>query len=331
MANHERALEPALRGEVDLVVHGGDVFDRSRVAPSLVHQAFASLRKVADGGVPVFVVPGNHERSRIPHRRFAVHPSIHVFDRPRTIGVDVRGMRVAMPGFPNVRRDVRDRFRALVDDTGIVDTPGDIRLLCIHHSVEGATVGPNDFTFRSGADVIRGRDIPSGVAAVFSGHIHRHQVLTRDLAGAGLAAPVFYPGSVERTSLAEMDEEKGYLILTVRPGPDGGEVDAWHFERLPARPMIVHDVRPGEFEAPGQIDAWLEATLRSVPADAVLRIRVRGEFPTDLHVRLGAERVRGVAPATMNVEVVFSDEEGKRIQPGKSGERAAGVQTALSL
>jgi hypothetical protein len=35
-ASFERALLPALRGEVDLVVHGGDVLYRSRVKPDLV-------------------------------------------------------------------------------------------------------------------------------------------------------------------------------------------------------------------------------------------------------------------------------------------------------
>jgi exonuclease SbcD len=38
-ANLERALEPALRGEADLVVHGGDLLFRSRVPDRLVEMA----------------------------------------------------------------------------------------------------------------------------------------------------------------------------------------------------------------------------------------------------------------------------------------------------
>src|SRR5881275_1876466 len=34
LANYTTALRPALAGEVDLVVHGGDVFNRSRPVPS---------------------------------------------------------------------------------------------------------------------------------------------------------------------------------------------------------------------------------------------------------------------------------------------------------
>ena len=68
----------------------------------------------------------------------------------------------------------------------------DIRLLCLHQTVEGSRV--KGYTFRSGDDIIRGRDIPAGLAAVLCGHIHRSQVLTRDLAGKRLAAPVLLPG-----------------------------------------------------------------------------------------------------------------------------------------
>src|ERR1051326_3488848 len=69
LANYERALAPALAGEVDVVVHAGDVFDRSSVVTTLAYQAFEPLRRIASLGIPVLVVPGNHERSRLPHLR----------------------------------------------------------------------------------------------------------------------------------------------------------------------------------------------------------------------------------------------------------------------
>jgi DNA repair exonuclease SbcCD nuclease subunit len=55
---------------------------------------------------------------------------------------------------------------------------------------------------------VRAGDIPQGFAAVLSGHIHRFQVLHKDLRERPLAAPVFYPGAIERTSFAEKDEKK---------------------------------------------------------------------------------------------------------------------------
>src|SRR5690606_35456248 len=194
LANHAAALRPALNGEADIVVHGGDVFDRPRVHEALAWQALRPLVQIANAGVPVFIVPGNHERARIPHARFAMHPLIHIFDRPRTFAVDVRGQRIALSGFPFQRRDVRSRFSDLIEQSEWHRTDADVRMLCMHQCAEGATVGPADYTFTTADDVVRVRDVPDAFAAVLSGHIHRHQVLTADLRGRTLPAPVLYPG-----------------------------------------------------------------------------------------------------------------------------------------
>ncbi|NNM06808.1 MAG: metallophosphoesterase, partial [Gemmatimonadetes bacterium] len=98
LANHDLALEPAKAGRVDLVVHGGDMFHRPRVHPSLVFQAFRPLLEIAERGVPVFVVPGNHERSRIPHDWLGSHPDLHIFRRPETVMSQIRGVEVAVSG-----------------------------------------------------------------------------------------------------------------------------------------------------------------------------------------------------------------------------------------
>ena len=45
--NFRLALQPALHGEVDLVVHGVDLFDRSRVPDALVQIALEPLLEVA--------------------------------------------------------------------------------------------------------------------------------------------------------------------------------------------------------------------------------------------------------------------------------------------
>ena len=307
LANYRLALEPAFRGEVDLVVHAGDVFDRSRPHHTLVAQAFEPLRRVADAGVPVLVVPGNHERGRIPHPRFARHPGIHLFDRPRTVRLDVGRMRVAVLGFPYERDAVRHRFPDLLEATGWRPGQEDVSLLCVHHCFEGATVGPADFVFRRGADVVRCKDVPRGVAAVLTGHVHRHQVLTFDLAGRPLEAPVIYPGSVERTAFAEKDETKGYVILDVEPA---SQPERWRvladFRPLPARPMVFAEVRASGLDAAG-LRRGVEAALAALPPDAVLRLRVLGQVHGDARGVLAAATLRALAP-DMNVEVVLEDE-----------------------
>jgi DNA repair protein SbcD/Mre11 len=301
LANYAAALAPALAGEVDVVVHGGDVFDSPRVSASVVHQAFAPLARVAGQGVPVFVVAGNHERSRLPQSGREAHALVHVFDRPRTFVVGVRGVRVALAGFPCARRDIRTRFADTIAGTGWREAGADVTLLCMHQCVEGAKVGPADFTFTSAADVVRGRDIPEGLAAVLSGHIHRHQVLTSDLRGRPLAAPVLYPGSIERTSIAEAQETKGYLILDV---PAGAQDDGlrWDFRPLPARPMRVQELHADGMTA-ARLDTLIRTAVAAAPGDAVLRLRVRGVPAAEAGRILSAAYLRSLAPATMNLEI----------------------------
>ena len=298
LANYAAALQPALDGEVDIVVHGGDVFDRSRVLPSLAYQAFEPLRRLADAGVPVFIVPGNHERSMLPHLRFASHPRLHVFDQARTIVTAVRGTAIALTGFP-YERDIRSRFADVLRDARWATADADVRLLCVHQCVEGASVGPANFTFTTGADVIRHRDVPAAFAAVFSGHIHRHQVVRTDLGRRALTTPVLYPGSIERTAFAEIGETKGFMIVHIAHEPRSLR---WEFRELPARPMIRHELIPTSMSET-VLASMVQDIIAAAPADAVLSIRLAGPL-TDAQWRVvSSARLREIAPRTMNVEI----------------------------
>jgi DNA repair protein SbcD/Mre11 len=299
LANYARALAPALAGEVDIVVHAGDVFDRLSVVPTLAYQAFEPLRRIADMGIPVLIVPGNHERSKLPHLRFAQHPNVHVFAAPRTVVIDAGGLRIAFSGFPYERHDVRSRFTTLVEQTAWSQHPADVRILCVHHCIEGATVGPADYMFTTASDVIRTADIPPAFDVVLSGHIHRHQVLTDHLDGRPLQTPVIYPGSIERTALAEIGEAKGFMSLTC--SADAPRV-RWAFHELPTRPMIRKELT-AERLTPAELRAAVEAIMDAAPSDAVLSIRVAGTLTHEHWQLVASARLRALHPE-MNVEIV---------------------------
>ncbi|MBW2263399.1 MAG: metallophosphoesterase [Deltaproteobacteria bacterium] len=297
-ANYEMALERALEAGVDAVVHGGDLFYRSRIPHRLVDMAFAPLVRVAGAGVPVYLVPGNHEQSAIPRSLLASSPNIHVFDRPRTFVLEARGCTLALCGFPYEREGIRTSFRRVLERTGWRDVKADGHVLCMHHCVEGATVGPVGFTFRHGHDVVRADDIPAGLAAVLCGHVHRFQVLTK-----GLRAPVFYAGSIERTSFAEKGEMKGYLDLEI-----GYKVNRWSFHELPARPMVQLDLYVGGLRRE-EVRSWLELSLGRLPDESVVKIGVHGEVSAEAAPLLRAGALRALAP-DMNVSLSFGRVDG---------------------
>jgi len=302
-ANTRLALEPALRGDVDLVVHGGDLLYRSKVPAGLVLQALEPLLEVADNGVPVVLVPGNHERSALPYPMLASHANLHILDRPKTVVLEINGGRLVVGGFPCERENIQDRFSALVAECGVLDAGADLRLLCLHQTVEGSRV--KGYTFRSGADIVRGRDIPAGLAAVLCGHIHRSQVLTRDLMGRELAAPVLYPGSVERTSLAERDEPKGYLILEFEADSErGGRLERREFCELPARPMFALTVEATDL-GPEALENRIRDELGQLPIEAVVDLRIEGELSPASGEVIRAAGLRRLHPETMTVALRF--------------------------
>jgi DNA repair exonuclease SbcCD nuclease subunit len=202
-------------------------------------------------------------------------------------------------------------------------------LLCLHHCFEGATVGPGNYTFRYNDDVIRVRDVPEGFLAVFSGHIHRFQVLTKDLKGKPIKTPILYPGSIERTSFAEKDEPKGYLQIELRKNKginsDGtnfegigrrsvnkgitknGQLDlSWKFVKIPARPMVRIEVPVKELKRE-DLKAFIRQSLKELDPESVVKLKINGHANAEALAVLRAESLRTLSPRQMNVSLSFGD------------------------
>jgi len=303
--NFEFLVNRAMAGDIDLVVHGGDIFYRSRVSPQFVHQCFDQLKRVTRHGIPVYVVPGNHERSKIPFPVFAVDPEIHIFDRPRHYMFCKNNMTIMLAGFP-YRKLIRNSFEAIffesLKDSGIHD----FSLLCIHQTVEGSTVGPNNYRFYRGEDVLPRASLPDDIDAILSGHIHRHQILINRTAHhpPQKKAPIIYPGSIERTSFAERHENKGYCLIDLIMDPYGIKHVKWSFHSLKTRNMIVHALTSWPSE-PTERKLLLESILRDDPPDSIVCLYFK---QTNKSVDVPSIKdVRSILPQTMNVTLKITD------------------------
>ncbi|MFC2029083.1 exonuclease SbcCD subunit D [Chloroflexota bacterium] len=301
-SNFQYLLNLALQEEVDLVVHGGDFFFRSKIPASIIEKAYQSLLPVANSGIPIYLVPGNHERSKLPFHLWLSHKNIHVFDRPRTFLQNVGGTILSLSGFPFARR-IRKNFHALLDQTCCHDYSADVRLLCMHQAVEGAQVGPADFTFRADPDTIPGSKIPVCFSIVLSGHIHRGQSLSQDLDRRTLNAPVVYPGSIERTSFAERFEEKYYVILKIDHTP-GNHNPVIEFHPLKSRPMIIIDI-PTHGKMLTGLKHEIREHLSTLESDSIVRIKFTGEHAEEYRRSLSAAELRSLVPSSMNISMAY--------------------------
>ena len=297
-SNYNHVLSQVKKKSIDMVIHGGDVFFRSRIPAVVLERTFAPLVDLAENGIPVIIVPGNHERGKIPLHLWTAHPGIHIFHRPTTFTFNIDGRYIGLSGFP-FTRSIREKFPELLKATGHDQVSADISLLCMHQTVEGATVGPSDFVFRRGKDIVRGRDIPAFFAAVCSGHIHRGQILKSILEGARLRSPVIYPGSIERTSFAERNEGKYYCVLELSPRDSENLVQV-HWKELTTRPMTSLVVDGGRDET---ILEEVRERLKDLDPNSIVRVEIRGEDADLLSEGSVAEKRRAIAPTRMNINL----------------------------
>jgi len=277
------------------------MFFRSRVHPSIVERAFAPLLRIADSGIPVYIVPGNHERSNIPQSLLETHPNIHIFNTAKTYLFDSGGIKIALAGFPYYRDGIRNNFRNILDSSKLFETGADFRFLCMHHIVEGAYVGRQHHIFRAGDDVIRAEDVPANIDAVLSGHIHTRQILKTDPTGKSLASPVFYSGSTERTSFAEREEIKGYFVFTLSVDPLTKETSkTGRFVKLKTRPMIEVEIKTHDMSV-FKCKQIVTTRLKTADPDSIVRLKPLGPVPRHLLPCFRAGFLRSIAPPTMNI------------------------------
>jgi len=277
------------------------MFFRSRVHPSIVERAFAPLLRIADAGIPVYIVPGNHERSNIPQSLLETHSNINIFNTTKTFLFDSGGIKIALAGFPYYRDGIRNNFRNILDNNKIFETGADFRFLCMHHIVEGAYVGRQHHIFRAGDDVIRAKDIPANIDAVLCGHVHTNQILKKDPSGKPLATPVFYPGSTERTSFAEREETKGYFVFTLSVDHLTKETSkTGRFVKLKTRPMIELEIKTQNMSV-FKCKQTVIAKLKNADPESIVRLKPQGPVPRHLLPCFRAGFLRSIAPPTMNI------------------------------
>lgn len=299
VASHRRAVAAAIQKSADLVLHAGDLFNAPDPGPAILQAAIDPLLEVASAGCPVFVIPGNHERGVLPGSLFLSHPNIHVFDRPRTVSMRLRGLRVAVTGIPACAKPAHASFLDALQASNWQAAHADLRLLICHEAFAGAQVGPVGFRFRPGEDVLRTDQIPESFAYVAAGHVHRHQILKQP----GWGGPcIAYSGSPDRISFAERDEQKGVVVVDFH-----GPMPQPEFIPYAVRPMSVHPIDLTGL-SPEQILERLHQVTEALPESAMAELRLSGETTPDalrgVRWRARAQNLRPDADVRLSMQSI---------------------------
>jgi len=283
-------IDYGLEHEVDLVVFAGDAF-KSRNPNPTYQRAFARrVKRLADAGVPIVLLVGNHDLPTMVQRASSVDifrtldvpnvilgrvEEVHTIETKRgpvqvaTVPYPVRQRLLAHEDYRGLSIEQLDQAIQSIVTNNILALakkldPEIPALLTAHLSVSEATYG-------SERSVMIGRDavvLKSALADpiwdyVALGHVHLHQSLND-----GGYPPVVYSGSLERINFGEEGQLKGFCWVELARGET-----TWEFVKVDARPFVtVHaDVR----EAASPLMALQQAIVPHDLQDAVVRLILR--------------------------------------------------------
>jgi DNA repair exonuclease SbcCD nuclease subunit len=281
----EAAVACALDQRAHVFLQAGDLFDTPNPNNAERAAVAAALARLDAAGVGCYAITGNHDTPRqrtdyggvAPHEVYAGMGRLELLDGRASISTrwrEIGGWRVAIGGLswnPALAADADP----LADQTWEPDA--DLRLLLLHHSVEGHIYpGANEPRLRQ-ATLAR---FPAD--ALFVGHVHHHTHLTLD------GRLVVVPGATERMTFGECAETPGFVYLELAPGGP---------ERLEHRAVSTQarhqtTVRAAELEG----DDLAAALLRRIEAvchpDALVRVKLEGAVSRDVYHALDLAAAR---------------------------------------
>lgn len=261
----EEIHQLAKKNQVDAIVHAGDLFNRSKPRKKAVKRAFDIIEEILLDDIQFLIVPGNHERSRLPLSLLNFHQKCHFFSKLSNVTFG----SCSIIGFPYQSGNISKLFLAINKLTQKIDSKCSI-ILC-HQLFVGATFGPHQFMFKESHGAININNFTSNICLFITGHVHRAQMLN--------GGQVVYPGALERTSFVESIEPKGYLLIDI----EDSNLKV-NFHQLQSSPMsvleinlVTHELNMDELHEkimPGLSRTLLRLVGRSITTDELESIKL---------------------------------------------------------
>ncbi|MCS7051872.1 MAG: exonuclease SbcCD subunit D, partial [Thermomicrobium sp.] len=237
----DQVIEAAIAEPVDAVLFAGDAFKHADPSPTLQRYFATRIQRLLAAAIPTVLLVGNHDRPRSPLRSTPMDiyaalqlPGVVVANQPTLHTIQTRSgplQIVALPWMPMRQLLADDEFRsmpphelersfrrlvsAFVQDHFARLDPAYPAVFLAHLSLEGGRFGSEQSVVLGSDPVFAFDELGLDSAPldyVALGHLHSHQVLHHQ-------PPVIYAGSVERIDFGEEREEKGYVLVSIAPGP----------------------------------------------------------------------------------------------------------------
>jgi DNA repair protein SbcD/Mre11 len=297
---------------VDAVLVAGDVYEQRAAAPEADAIVFETFVRLSEAGIPVVVIPGNHDSALrfealgkllapigvTVVARVAPPDGGGVLEVPARDGSDA-ALIACIPFVPERRfgdaaalfdateawyRSYAHGMGELLAAMARAFRPDRVNVALGHLFTDGALVGggERELTIGMAYAVSPGR-LPGTAQYVALGHVHRPQAVP------AAPAPTRYAGSVLQLDFGERDQTKSVSIVDASPGRPAKvrEVELTSGRRL----LDLHGTLDEVAARAGDVgDAFLRVFVSTDGPVPGIADRIRDDLPNALDVHLVYER-----------------------------------------
>ncbi|MBI2338355.1 exonuclease SbcCD subunit D [Candidatus Daviesbacteria bacterium] len=210
-------IEKAFAENVDAVVFAGDAYKTRDPNPTQQRGFGERVAKLAKK-IPVILIVGNHDTPNAEGKANTLDiysaleiTNVWVSRKPELLNIPTKSGSLQVITLPwlhkNDYKTVAEKLKLLYEKI----KPDSPAILASHAEIEGASFGSE-----KGLAIANDVTLPlplfqdKRLSYVALGHIHKHQILSKD-------PPVIYSGSPQRIDFGEEKEEKGICLVEITP------------------------------------------------------------------------------------------------------------------
>ena len=266
----DRLVETAVDEQVDFLVVAGDLYDGDWRDFSTGLHFVSRMARLADAGIPVYLLHGNHDAESVITRRLELPANVHVFGarEPQTFALD--DLRVAVHGQSFVERAVVENLVPAYPDP----VPGAFNVGVLHTALEGMS-GHARYAPCSLAELAA-----KGYDYWALGHVHQRHVLHE-------RPHVVFPGNLQGRHVRETGPKGACLVTVCAHEVAAVELIALDVVRWSRVQVPVEDAR-SLANVSERMRAAIESAVTAEADGRLLVMRLVLDGRTDLHARLAA-------------------------------------------
>ena len=296
--NFETIVDFAIKEHVDLFLISGDIFDW--VLPGNYERIYFArqLNRLYEKNIKTYMIGGNHD---IPKAYDETGSAIELFMHvglakvfrntemleKDVIWVDNKKVCISGKSF-NPNKEFDNPLKGVK-----IPLEGDINILMLHASLHGLNIS-SSIPDIDKQHPIKPIDVPSGLNYLALGHYHNY--FKREYR----KTVICNPGSIERLSWSEINDEKGFIFAELTP-----ENVQTKFIQLDTRPMILDDLDIANYISEQDLNkAIVDYISMKANPEALYRLYIKGQVSKDFYNKLRLSEVyRNINDLFFNADI----------------------------